>query len=184
MVARAGTGAAAGILADMDAVDMADMVADMDAVDMVAVADTPVEAWDHIPVAAAAACSMRGTHRATAAYTPAAALGILFAALGRRRRRWQLDNDIPHETAGLAAELADEIGGVEGPGDANFVLLVHHLLEDELTALCVCIYTRLHASVMLASQMIYIWFHYIHAYMEWTTDQLVRPDRCCWLLYI
>ncbi|CAN6227944.1 unnamed protein product, partial [Urochloa humidicola] len=108
MVARAGTGAAAGILADMDAVDMADMVADMDAVDMVAVADmdaadTPVEAWDHIPVAAAAACSMRGTHRATAAYTPAAALGILFAALGRRRRRWQLDNDIPHETAGLAA---------------------------------------------------------------------------------
>lgn len=73
----------------------------------------------------------------------AALLGILFAALGnlwtlgRRRRRLFLlhDVDLYHETAGLAAELAAELDGVEGPGDENLVLLVHHLIEDELATL-------------------------------------------------
>lgn len=70
----------------------------------------------------------------------AALLGILFAALGRRRRRWRRrrhDIDLYHEAAGLAAELAAELDSVEGPGDENLVLLVHHLVEDELATLCI-----------------------------------------------
>lgn len=49
--------------------------------------------------------------------------------LFRRRRGHNLDFGC--EMSGLAAELADEVHGVEGPRNQHLVLVVHHLVEDE-----------------------------------------------------
>lgn len=54
---------------------------------------------------------------------------ILFRLRRRRRRGHNLYFGC--EMSGLAAELADEVRGVEGPRNQHLVLVVDHLVEDE-----------------------------------------------------